>query len=232
MTYLYRMKKAAINILFLLLPVINNAGILDSVLAKDANFTNYNIINLSGKGLSNTVFNLALKGFKKRVSQGKIFNDNILKIVDYSQSSNSKRLYVIDLKNKKLLFNTYVAHGRNTGEEFAKTFSNDEGSLKSSLGFYVTELPTIGLHTGFALLINGIEKGFNDNALRRSIIFHAANYVSESFIKNNGRLGRSLGCPALPTESNRAIIETIKGGTCVFVYNPNNDYLCKSELLK
>ena len=226
------MKKVIIYSLILLLPVVNNAGVTDFCLVKEADYTTYNVVNLAEIGLSNSVFNLAMKGFKKLERKGKLANTTIITIVDYSQSSNMKRLYVIDLKNRKLLFNTYVAHGRNTGEEFAKSFSNDEGSLKSSLGFYVTELPTIGFHTGFALLINGIEKGFNDNALRRSIIFHAANYVSESFIKNNGRLGRSLGCPALPTELNKAIIETIKGGTCVFVYNPNNDYLCKSELLK
>ena len=152
-------------------------------------------------------------------------------IVDYSQSSNQKRLYVIDLKNKKLLFNTYVAHGRKTGEEFAKTFSNCNGSYQSSLGFYITQQTVISPHTGFALTLDGVEKGFNDNACKRAIIMHGADYVSESFIKKNGRLGRSLGCPALPPELNKPIIETIKGGTCLFVYNPDPVYLCRSTLL-
>jgi hypothetical protein len=138
---------------------------------------------------------------------------------------------VIDLKNKKLLFNTYVAHGRNTGDEYAKSFSNKEGSLKSSLGFYITEQPIVGSHTGFALMINGVEKGFNDNANKRAIIIHAADYATENFIKKYGRLGRSLGCPVLPPDLNKPIIETIKGGTCLFIYNQDNNYICSSSLL-
>ena len=134
-------------------------------------------------------------------------------------------------QNKKLLFNTFVAHGRNTGEEYAKSFSNDEGSYKSSLGFYITEHPIIGSHTGFALLIDGVEKGFNDHAVRRAIIIHAAEYVTENFIKKYGRLGRSYGCPSLPPEMNKPIIDVIKGGTCLFLYNPNKEYLSNSALL-
>jgi hypothetical protein len=158
-------------------------------------------------------------------------NPNILTIADYSQSSNKKRLYVIDLKNNKLLFNTYVAHGRNTGGEYAKSFSNIEGSLKSSLGFYITEHPITGSHTGFSLMIDGVEKGFNDNASKRAIIIHAADYATEGFIKKYGRLGRSLGCPALPPDLNKPIIETIKDGTCLFIYNPSDSYICNSSLL-
>jgi hypothetical protein len=150
---------------------------------------------------------------------------------DYSQSSNKKRLYVIDLQNKKLLFNTYVAHGRNTGEEYAKSFSNKEGSLKSSLGFFITEHPITGSHTGFSLMIDGVEKGFNDNAVKRAIIVHGADYATENYIKKYGRLGRSWGCPALPADLSKLIIETIKGGTCLFIYNPDNNYICRSSLL-
>lgn len=226
------MKKSIIYFLLLFIPVANNADITDFQTVKNATFTTYNLLNLAENGLSNDVFNFAIKGFIKLGNEGKLANKNIITIVDYSQSSNVKRLYVIDLQNKKLLFHTYVAHGRNTGQEFAKSFSNSEGSLKSSLGFFVTEHPVIGSHTGFGLLINGLEKGFNDNAERRSIIFHAADYVSECFIKNNGRLGRSLGCPALPPESNKQIIETIKGGTCLFIYNDDKDYINHSTLLK
>jgi len=226
------MKKSIIYFLLLFIPVANNADISDFQTIKNATFTTYNLLNLAENGLSSDVFNFAIKGFMKLGNEGKLANKNIITIVDYSQSSNAKRLYVIDLQNKKLLFHTYVAHGRNTGQEFAKSFSNSEGSLKSSLGFFVTEHPVIGSHTGFGLLINGLEKGFNDNAERRSIIFHAAEYVSECFIKNNGRLGRSLGCPALPPESNKQIIETIKGGTCLFIYNDDKDYLNHSALIK
>jgi len=225
------MKKIIIYTLILLTPIMNNADVIDFHLINDTNRITYNVLNLAGKGLSTTIFNIAMKGHANLGKSGRLLNQDIITIVDYSQSSNAKRFYVIDLKNMKLLFNTYVAHGRNTGQEFATSFSNNEGSLKSSLGFYITEEPTIGMHTGFALLINGIEKGFNDNALRRSIIFHAADYVSEHFIKMNGRLGRSLGCPALPPECNKAIIETIKGGSCLFVYYPNETYINHSTLL-
>jgi hypothetical protein len=187
--------------------------------------------HLSEMGLKRDIFNLAIKGFRKLEADNKLQNPDIVTIIDYSQSSNQKRLYVIDLKNNKLLFNTYVAHGRRTGEEFAKTFSNCGGSYQSSLGFYVTQQPVMGAHTGFALALDGVEKGFNDNARKRAIIMHGAYYVSETFIKKNGRLGRSLGCPALPPELNKPIIDAIKGGTCMFLYNPDPVYLCRSTLL-
>ncbi|HBY02875.1 MAG TPA: hypothetical protein DEG92_10130 [Rikenellaceae bacterium] len=191
----------------------------------------YATVSLSETGLSRDIFDLAIKGLKKLDSDGKLNNPNIVTIVDYSQSSNKKRLYVIDLKNKILLFNTFVAHGRNTGEEYAKSFSNDEGSYKSSLGFYITEHPIIGSHTGFSLQIDGVEKGFNDHAVQRAIIIHAAEYATENFIKKYGRLGRSYGCPSLPPEMNKPIIDAIKGGTCLFLYNPNKDYISNSALL-
>lgn len=225
------MRKVIIYVIFLLIPIVNSArvGEFDSkkVILDDI----YADVNLADTALSRDIFTMALKGLKKLDINGKLQNPNIVTIADYSQSSNKKRFYVIDLKNKKLLYNTYVAHGRNTGDEYAKSFSNDEGSLKSSLGFYITENPIIGSHTGFALLINGVEKGFNDHAIKRAIIIHAAEYATENFIKKNGRLGRSLGCPALPPDLNKPIIETIKGGTCLFLYNPDNKYICSSSLL-
>lgn len=225
------MRKVIIYLIFILIPIINSArgGEFESkkVISDDI----YADVNLSDSGLSREVFTMAIKGLKKLDTSGKLQNPNLVTIADYSQSSNKKRLYVIDLKNKKLLFNTYVAHGRNTGDEYAKSFSNDEGSLKSSLGFYITENPIIGSHTGYALMINGVEKGFNDHAIKRAIIIHAAEYATESFIKKYGRLGRSLGCPSLPPEMNKPIIETIKGGTCLFIYNPDNKYICSSSLL-
>ena len=225
------MRKIIIYLLFLLVPIVNNAGVNGLGSEEIVNNDIYSLVYLADTGLSRDVFLMAVKGLKKLDVSGKLRNANILTIADYSQSSNKKRLYVIDLKNKKLLFNTYVAHGRNTGDEFAKSFSNVEGSFKSSLGFYVTEKPIVGSHTGFALLINGVEKGFNDHAVQRQIIIHAAEYASENFIKKHGRLGRSYGCPSLPPDMNKPIIETIKGGTCLFLYNPNKDYIGKSALL-
>ena len=225
------MRKAIIYLIFLLTPAINNARVTNPNLGVGINEDIYASVSLFGAGLSRDVFDLAIKGLKKLDTEGKLKNPTILTIADYSQSSNQKRFYVIDLKNKKLLYNTYVAHGLNTGEEYARSFSNEEGSLKSSLGFYVTENPIIGSHTGFALLINGVEKGFNDHAEKRAIIIHGADYATENFIRKYGRLGRSLGCPALPPDLNKPIIESIKGGTCLFIYNPNPKYICSSSLL-
>ena len=191
----------------------------------------YTIVGLSDTGLAKEVFTLALKGMRKLHTSGILLNPDVLTIADYSQSCNKKRLYVIDLKNKKLLFNTYVAHGRNTGSEYARYFSNTEGSNKSSLGFYITDQPVTGSHTGFSLLLQGMEKGINDHARKRSIIIHGAEYATENFIKKYGRLGRSQGCPALPPDLNKPIIDSIKGGTCLFVYNPDMTYITNSALL-
>lgn len=225
------MRKVIFYLIFLLIPAVNNARVAeiepDGVVNEDI----YSTLSLAETGLARDAYDLAIKGLKKLDAEGKLQNPNIVTIADYSQSSNKKRLYVIDLKNRKLLFNTFVAHGRNTGDEFARSFSNEEGSLKSSLGFYITENPIVGSHTGFALMINGVEKGFNDHAVKRAIIIHAAEYATENFIKKYGRLGRSLGCPALPPDLNKPIIERIKGGTCLFIYNPDNNYICSSSLL-
>jgi hypothetical protein len=225
------MIKTFIYLIFIFFPVLNNTGSTEIILKEPANDDIYTTVNLADTGLSRDVFDMAIKGLGKLDLNGKLQNTGIVTIVDYSQSSNKKRLYVIDLKNKKLLFNTYVAHGRNTGEEFANSFSNVEGSYKSSLGFYVTQHPITGSHTGFSLLIDGVEKGFNDHAVQRAIIMHAAEYATENFIKKFGRLGRSYGCPSVPPEMNKPIIDAIKGGTCLFLYNPDKDYLSKSALL-
>lgn len=221
------MKKIFLYLLLLLTPTFNNANVAETKVNNDL----YTIIKLEDIGLSKDIFNMAIKGFNKLENINKLKKSGIISIVDYSQSSNKKRLYVIDLINKKILFNTYVAHGKNTGEEYANLFSNEPGSLKSSLGFYITEDVKIGSHPGLSLIINGVEKGFNDNAIKRAIIIHAAEYATENFIKRTGRLGRSWGCPALPPELNTKIIETIKGGSCLFIYNSNKDYLCKSSFI-
>ncbi|MDP2336769.1 MAG: murein L,D-transpeptidase catalytic domain family protein [Bacteroidota bacterium] len=225
------MRKLIMYVLFLLIPAVNNALVTEFDKEKTIEIDTYSLVNLADTGLTRDVFDLAVKGLRKLDTNHKLQNPNIVTIADYSQSCNKKRLYVIDLKNKKLLFNTYVAHGRNTGDEYAKSFSNVEGSLKSSLGFYITENQIVGSHTGFALTIKGVEKGFNDNARKREIIIHSADYATEKFIKKNGRLGRSFGCPVLPPDLNKPIIETIKDGTCLFIYNPSDSYICQSTLL-
>ena len=229
--YLYQMKIFMTCLLLLLISAFNNAGFAKFNSGKIIGDDLYAVSNLKESGLEKNVFDLAIKGLIRLEAIGKIQNPNIITIADYSQSSNKKRLYVIDLKNKKLLYNTYVAHGRNTGSEYARYFSNEEGSLKSSLGFYITANPITGSHTGFSLMIDGVEKGINDHACKRAIIIHGADYATENFLRKYGRLGRSLGCPALPPDMNKPIIERIKGGTCLFIYNPDNNYIHSSSLL-
>ncbi|MCX6270544.1 MAG: murein L,D-transpeptidase catalytic domain family protein [Bacteroidetes bacterium] len=188
-------------------------------------------MNLSKNGLASEVFQLAIKGHLKLETDCKLRNSDILTIVDFSQSSKNKRLYVIDIKHKTLLFNTYVAHGRNTGDEYARHFSNVSGSFQSSLGFYVTKEQIFGYNVGLSLILDGMEKGFNDNALKREIIIHGADYATENFIRKTGRLGRSYGCPSLPPELVKPVVETIKEGTCLFIYYQDAFYLSHSTLL-
>lgn len=220
--------------MILLTPVLNNASseiIYD--INEDAEETTdiYSALNLSELGLSHEVFQLALKGHNKLEAEGRLNNPDVLTIVDFSQTSKNKRMYVIDINQQKLLFNTLVAHGRNTGGEYAQHFSNENGTHKSSLGFYVTKNNNMGSSVGFSLIIEGIEKGFNDNAVSRQIILHGANYATEDFINKNGSLGRSFGCPALPPELIKPVVDVIENGSCLFIYYPDSNYLSKSPVL-
>ena len=164
-------------------------------------------------------FREALKGYYSLKEKG-LIKKNILTLIDFSLSSNTKRLWVIDLVTGDVLFHSLVAHGRNTGNEFASDFSNSAESFKSSLGFYATGEIYNGKH-GMSLKLDGLEKGVNDNARARGVVMHAADYVSNSFIKNNHRLGRSQGCPAVPVELSKEIISTIKNKSCFFIYHPS-----------
>lgn len=164
-------------------------------------------------------FSLAMKGFYDLKSKGLISKD-ILTIVDFSLSSKAKRLWVIDLSTNCVLFNSLVAHGKNSGEEFANDFSNQNNSHKSSLGFFLTGETYKGKH-GLSLKLDGIEKGLNHNARNRGVVVHGSDYVSEDYIQRTNRLGRSQGCPALPKELSAEIINTIKNKSCLFIYHPS-----------
>ncbi|SDX34120.1 murein L,D-transpeptidase catalytic domain family protein [Flavobacterium degerlachei] len=174
-------------------------------------------------------FTEALKGFYILKEKG-LVTKNILTLIDFSMSSNSKRLWVIDLTTNTILYNSLVAHGRNTGNEFATSFSNSAESFKSSLGFYATGEIYSGKH-GKSLKLDGLEKGINSNARERAVVIHGADYVSNSFIQNNKRLGRSLGCPALPLELTDKIIQTIKDKSCLFIYFPSDTYKVASKFV-
>ena len=156
-------------------------------------------------------------------------NKPILTLIDFSKPSTEKRFFVFDMEKKKLLYSSVVAHGRNSGENYATSFSNQYGSYKSSLGFYLTENTYQG-GNGYSLILNGLEKGINDKAKARSIVVHGAPYANPS-VAASGRLGRSLGCPALPTKLARPIINTIKDGSVMFIYANNPHYLAQSNIL-
>ncbi|PWJ57199.1 L,D-transpeptidase-like protein [Dyadobacter jejuensis] len=185
----------------------------------------YDSLDLADKGLSPTAFAYAWYGFQKMK-----FTSPIMAIADFSQSSTRKRLYIVDMNEKKLLVNTFVAHGRNSGNEYARKFSNANESYQSSLGFYRTLGTYQGKH-GLSLRLEGLEKGINDKAFERAIVMHGANYVSESFIKNTGRLGRSLGCPAISLKDHKKVIKLLYNGAGLFIYSKDKAYLNGSKLL-
>ena len=174
-------------------------------------------------------FSKAFEGYEQLKNQGKIEND-VLTIVDFSLPSTEERMWVIDMKTKTILLQSLVAHGRNSGDNMATNFSNVSESFQSSLGFYTTGEVYQGKH-GFSLRLDGMEKGINDNARNRAVVIHGADYVSKSFIKQHGRLGRSQGCPAVPYEVHETLINTIKNKSCLFIYHPSRVYIAKSKLV-
>lgn len=183
---------------------------------------------LDDSDLDYTAFETALKGYLKLQEEGKIEENSFLTVIDMSMSANKNRFFLIDVTNQKIIHKSIVAHGRNSGGEFAKDFSNKVGSFKSSIGFYRTAETYSGKH-GLSLRLDGLEFS-NNNARERAIVIHAADYVSTNFIKQNGRLGRSLGCPSLPKKDYGQIVHKIKNGSLLFIYYPQDNYLKNSSL--
>jgi hypothetical protein len=190
----------------------------------------YQEFDLEEIGLSRKAFEYALKGYNYLLEHHWLNKTSILSICDMSQSSRNKRLYVLDLDQKKVLVNTYVAHGRNSGQEFAQSFSNNPSSHKSSLGFYITQGTYFG-NNGLSLKIRGMERGFNDRAGGRNIVVHGSQYVGPDFLEMNKFCGRSYGCPAVPADESETIIDLIKEGSCLFIYHPTKKYITKSKIL-
>jgi hypothetical protein len=188
----------------------------------------YDSLELGALDLSRDAFEKAIQGFLALETTGQLRNADVLSIIDFSLPSSKKRLFVIDMRNGRLLFNTFVAHGRNSGALMATRFSNRRNSYMSSLGFYLTGQSFIGRH-GYSLRLEGMEKGWNDLAYQRAIIMHPARYVSEQYIRHCGLLGRSEGCPAIPEKLHTAIIDQIKGGSCLFLYAPDKSYLDRAD---
>jgi hypothetical protein len=190
----------------------------------------YDEMDLEDSGLNRKAFEYAWTGFYKLRKKGFLRKTNILSICDFSQSSSNQRLYVIDVRNRRMLYRTFVAHGINSGEEYAGSFSNKMESCKSSLGFYITTGTYSGIN-GLSLRINGVDKGFNDNARARAIVIHGAGYVSQRILNKYGVMGTTFGCPAIPTEMTNQIIPVVKNGTCWFIYYPSKKYLKQSTVL-
>lgn len=187
-------------------------------------------MHLDSLGLKRDVFFMACKGYEYLLSQNRLKRPDILTICDYSQLSNSKRLYVIDMVAGSLIYNTFVSHGKNSGLDSATSFSNKNNSHKSSLGFMVTGETYRG-KAGYSMHFDGQEKGINDHVRMRNIVLHGSFYVNEDRADAGTMMGRSFGCPAVPYGEHEGIIDQITGGSCFFVYSPNMLYLKTSKIL-
>lgn len=186
--------------------------------------TLYDSVNLAESGLSFDVFEKAVTGFYNLRNDNKAAKDkSVLSIVDFDQRSTEKRLWIIDLEKKQLLAHTWVAHGEYSGDDMAANFSNDLSSFKSSIGFYITGETYYGKH-GLSLKLDGMDEEFNSNARKRAIVVHGANYVSQGTIDALGRLGRSQGCPAVPLNMVKTVINAIKGKTVLFINSTEQYY--------
>ncbi|MGQ5252820.1 murein L,D-transpeptidase catalytic domain family protein [Xanthomonas arboricola] len=180
--------------------------------------------------LDRQVLALAAEALQCARQRQQVGAERVLSVIDYSRPSTERRLWVFDLERQRLLFQEWVAHGRNTGNNLAAKFSNDDGSFQSSLGAFTAQESYTG-HNGYSLRLKGLEPGFNDHARDRAIVIHGAPYVSEAVIRTQGRLGRSLGCPAVRPAVARQLIDTLREGAFVFAYYPDRAWLRQSRLL-
>ena len=219
------------NFLSVNMPTVSEKAVnmMEEIISQKADSI-YESLQLVNEGLNEEVFELAYRGYDKLLGEGMVNRGDILTIADFSKSSSQKRLYIIDMAKGEILYHTLVAHGRNSGLRYATDFSNKAESNKSSLGFYVTMNSYYG-DKGYSLKLKGVEKGINDRAFDRAIVLHGSDYVSAQFANNNGYLGRSLGCPAVPMKQSAGIINTIKNGSVLFIYHPNKNYQAQSKIL-
>ena len=221
------MRKVFLLILIALLPLGFKAAEVVPVTGYSACQELYEEIGLDSL-VDYSTFEVAYNGFNKVTGRKK----DILALVDFSKPSTQERLFVIDMGHRRLLFSTYVAHGKNSGGNYATSFSNAPRSHKSSLGFYLTENTYNSRRNGYSLQLAGLEKGFNDRAMERGVVMHGAAYVNEGLIPGAGRIGRSFGCPAVPADKNEEIIDTIKGGAVLFIYANDTNYQKNSRFVR
>jgi len=167
---------------------------------------------------------LALSAMHCAKESGVGIDASRLALIDYSRPSTEPRLWVFDLANNVLLYREVVAHGKATGENLAKVFSNAVGSHASSLGLFLTH-DTYQGRNGYSLRMEGLEPGINDAAMERAIVMHGAAYVDPSAASKQGRLGRSFGCPAVREAVAHGMIDVLKDGQFVFAYYPDAKWL-------
>lgn len=187
-------------------------------------------VPFAAPGLRPEVLNLALSAASCAQSRGVVRRPDILTVIDYSLPSTEKRMWVLDLANREVLFHELVSHGKASGSLRTTSFSNVSMSLMSNLGLMTTAETYYGKN-GYSLRLDGHEPGYNDLARERAIVIHGAPYVSPDFVRQTGRLGRSWGCPAVEQRVARDLIDTIQGGSVVFGYYPDEQWLGSSRLL-
>lgn len=192
---------------------------------------NTEVNHLSSKApeLNKKVLTYALTAYINASRKGAVKNP-VLTVIDYSLPSSKQRMWIFDMNKERLLYNTYVAHGQNSGMNVPNHFSNRTSSKETSLGTYLTKDTYIG-SKGYSLNLQGLEKGFNDNAFNRRVVMHGAWYVEPSFIKQSGRAGRSWGCPSIAKSMAKPVINTIKGGSVIFAYFPDHNYFAHSRFV-
>ena len=173
---------------------------------------------------------MALDSSGCAAQRGLVKRQELLTVIDYSLPSTQPRLFTFNLATQRIVFRELVAHGKNSGDNETRYFSNSPGSLATSLGLFVTGMPYIGSN-GYSLRLRGLEEGVNDRALERAIVMHGASYVSQAISKTLGRLGRSWGCPAVRPQVARKMIDTLKGGSAIFAYYPDQKWLTQSAFL-
>lgn len=173
-------------------------------------------------------FTKAFEGYEQLKKLGRVKNE-ILTIIDFSLSSTQERMWVIDMTTQRVLLQSLVSHGMNSGTEFAKSFSNESNSFKSSLGFYLTGETYKGKH-GLSLKLDGQEYGINHKARERAVVVHGAEYVNKNLIKTQGYIGRSQGCPAVPTHLTKKLIDITKNKSVLYIHHPSRIYMNKSSL--
>ncbi|AFL82867.1 hypothetical protein Belba_0198 [Belliella baltica DSM 15883] len=233
------MKKITLSIIFIFSAVYTNLISADDVfdtkkleenILLDVDYIKSNPLNKGYDLPSVNILNFALSGYQKVRKERGISESKPLAVIDFSLPSTQKRLWIIEMNSGEIIHHGFVSHGRNSGDLMAKNFSNTNSSYMSSLGFYLTGETYQGKH-GYSLRLDGLEAGFNDKARERAIVIHGAAYAEEEFIQQTGRLGRSLGCPALPQEETAMVIDLIKEQSVLFIYGNDPNYLTKSNIL-